>query len=468
MPELFPVQVAAVDKIRAAFTANKHKGFILADGMGIGKTAPAITVAKEYASADKPALILCPAFLLYNWIDELELWGVASPNVCVCDSRDQILEKKPFYLAPYSRIALETYTTPKTGEEKKRPNGITRQLLALNFSVVICDEAHTLKTWNSQRSRYILGTLQNKDKTIINHADHMLLLSGTTFLNRIEELYNIVIRIAPGVLDYMTKYAFYQAFAGWIENTGFALVAHGVKNAEELKRRLSPIMLRRTKIEGLKKLTEETIKLDPRSPKLKKLFDAEEKFLTAHGIRPDDAEAVTKLTKIEVSEIAQIRTQIAILKIPAALEMFADIREEQEDPAPVTIYCYHRATLDALKSAVQKKFPKLRAAFVDGGVSAKDRHDIIKHKFQTGKLDLLCATIGSIREGLNLTAGRDVIFIELDYVPANLAQAIGRFYRRGQMEAVNVRKLVFDAGIEKRILKILAEKKTTIEKIIGV
>ena len=468
MPELFPVQVAAVEKIRAAFDANKHKGFILADAPGIGKTAPAITLVKEYASEEKPALILCPAFLLYNWIDELELWGVPASDVCVCDSRDQILEKKKIYLAPYSRIALETYTTPKTGEEKKRPNNITRQLLALNFSLVVCDEAHTLKTWNSQRSRYILGTLQNKDKTIINHADHMLLLSGTPFLNRIEELYNIVIRIAPKTLDYMTKYAFYQAYAGWIENTGFQLVAHGVKNVEDLKKRLAPIMLRRTKIDGLKKLTEEVIKLDPRSPKLRKLFDAEEKFLTAHGIRPDDAEAVTKLTKIEVSEIAAIRTQIAILKIPAALEMFADMREEQETAAPVTIYCYHRETLAALKAAVQKKFPKMSAAFVDGGVSAKDRHDIIKHKFQTGKLDLLCATIGSIREGLNLTAGRDVIFIELDYVPANLAQAVGRFYRRGQTEAVNARKLVFDAGIERRILRILNEKKTTIEKIIGV
>ena len=155
MPELFPVQIAAVEKIRAAFAANKHKGFILADGMGIGKTAPAITLIKGYASAERPALVLCPAFLLYNWIDELELWGVPSSDVCVCDSRDQILEKKKIYLAPYSRIALETYTTPKTGEEKKRPNNITRQLLALSFSLVVCDEAHTLKTWNSQRSGYI-------------------------------------------------------------------------------------------------------------------------------------------------------------------------------------------------------------------------------------------------------------------------------------------------------------------------
>jgi len=214
-------------------------------------------------------------------------------------------------------------------------------------------------------------------------------------------------------------------------------------------------------------LTDETVKLDPRSPKLVKLFNEEEKFLTAHGIRPDDIESVTKLTKVEVSEIAAVRAQLAISKIPAALELMETIREEQETPAPVTLYCYHRAVLAALKNAIETKYPKMTAAYIDGGVDAKKRHEIIKEKFQTGKLDILCATIGALREGLNLTNGQDVLFLELDYVPANMSQAIGRFWRRGQKNEVHVRRLVYDAGIEKRILKIIKEKTTTIDKIMG-
>lgn len=464
MPKLLPVQTAAVDTIKKAFAENKHKGFILADGCGVGKTATAIELCKTTPGVK---LIICPAYLIYNFMDELKLWGVKDSDICVVDSRDQILEEKAVYLVPYSRMAVETYTTPVSGEEKKRPNGVTRQLLKKNFSLVVCDEGHYLKAWNSQRSRLILGTLQNKEKNILFNSRNILLLTGTPFLNRIEELYNIMIRIAPGVLDYMSKYAFYQAYAGWIENTGFALVAHGVKNEDNLKKRLAPVLLRRTKIDGLAALNDETIKLDPNSPKLKKLFAAEEKFLSEHGIDHDDIEGITKLTKVDVSQIAEVRAQIAISKIPAVLEMIKDIREEQDEPSPIAVSCYHRAVLAALKDALTAKFPKLRCAYIDGLTPAKMRHEITKNQFQTGKLDILCSTIGALREGVNMTAGRDVIMVELDFVPANMSQYIGRFQRRGQTGTVHVRRLVFNAGIEKRILKILAEKTTTIEKIIG-
>ena len=465
MPELDDDQKYAVERIQKAFSSGVNQGFILADKMGVvGKTAPAIELIKR---AEGIKLIICPTYLLYNWKEELFMWGLSEKDFCVIDTRDQLLEEKPIYLVGYSRISYETFERA-SGVEAKRPNGIVRQLLNKKYSLIVCDEGHALKSWNSQRSRLILGTLQNKNNHFLNRTENILLLSGTPFLNKIEELYNIVIRIAPKVLDYMTKYQFFQLYAGWIENTGFQIVAHGVKNEEDLKARLKPIMLRRTKGKHLTtKCVEETIRLDPRSATLKKLFADEEKFLKAHGVKPDDVEAITKLKKQDISEIADTRVKIAISKIPAALEMYEDIREEQDEPRPVAIYCYHRATLAALKDMIKRKFPKHRAAFIDGGTSAKDRHDIVRNKFQEGKLDILCATIGALKEGANLTEGRDVIFIELDYVPANLAQAIGRFHRRGQTGTVNVRFLVYDAGVEKRIMTILKEKKTTIDKIIG-
>lgn len=464
MPELLPVQIEAVAQIQKAFSINKSKGFILADGCGIGKTATAIELCKRIPGTK---LIICPAYLIYNFMDELRFWGVPESSICVADTRNQILEDKEIYLVAYSRTRYELYKTPITGEEKKRPNGIMRQLLKKQFALTICDEGHALAGWNTQQSRLVLGNFQNKEKNILFNSKNILLLTGTPFKNRIAELYNIVIRIAPEVLDHMSKYAFYQLYAGWIENNGFGITAHGIRNEEDLKRRLAPILLRRTKIEGLAKLIDETIKLDPGSPKLKKLFAEEERFLIEHGIKPDDIEGITKLTKTEVSEIAGVRAAIAITKIHAALEMVIDIMEEQEEKAPVTIYCYHRSVLAALKDAITTKHPKWRAAYIDGATDAKKRHEIAKNLFQAGKLDILCATIGALREGVNLTAGRDVVFIEVDYVPANIAQAIGRFQRRGQTGQVHVRKLVYPAGIEKRIMKILAEKSTTINKIIG-
>jgi len=142
-------QIEAVEFLKNARAKNKDKGLIIGDKVGLGKTAPAIEFAKQTPGKK---LIVCPAYLIYNWRDEINFWGVPASDVCVADSRDQVLEDKKIYLVAYSRIAIETYKTP-TGGEKKRPNGITRQLLKKKFGLVICDEAHYLKTWNSQRSR---------------------------------------------------------------------------------------------------------------------------------------------------------------------------------------------------------------------------------------------------------------------------------------------------------------------------
>lgn len=463
MPELYPEQKQAVEWVLDAYT--KRKSVIIADRMGIyGKTASAIELCKRSGGIK---LIIVPTYTIYNWQSEMRMWGIPDEDVCICDQKNQVLSEKEFYLIGYSRVKYETYITPKSGQEKKRPNFLMRQLLAKKFSLAVFDEAHVLTGWNTQQARLILGNYQNVEKNVLFRSEHALLLTGTPFKNRIEEIYSIIIRIAPDVLDHMSKYAFYQTYAGWLENNGFALIAHGVKHEEELKKRLAPVILRRTYNPKLIPRMEEDIYLDPNAPKLKKLFTEEETFLRDHGIDPDDISGLSKLTKVDISQIAAVRTALAISKIPAALELMETIREEQDTPAPVIFYVYHRATLAAVKNALEAKYPKLTTAYIEGGTDAKVRHDICANRFQKGKIDILVATIGALQVGVNLTAGRDIIFLELDFVPSNLDQAICRFDRNGQTGTVHVRRLVFNAGIEKRILKILAEKTTTIEKIIG-
>ena len=55
-------------------------GGILADDMGLGKTLQAIAylLARHEDGEKRPALVVCPASLVYNWISELERFA---PNL---------------------------------------------------------------------------------------------------------------------------------------------------------------------------------------------------------------------------------------------------------------------------------------------------------------------------------------------------------------------------------------------------
>jgi SNF2 family DNA or RNA helicase len=52
-----------------------------------------------------------------------------------------------------------------------------------------------------------------------------------------------------------------------------------------------------------------------------------------------------------------------------------------------------------------------------------------------------------------------MIFVELPYVQADVEQGVARIYRRGQEKDVNIYYFYFKAGIDKRIINILKQKK---------
>ena len=95
-----------------------------------------------------------------------------------------------------------------------------------------------------------------------------------------------------------------------------------------------------------------------------------------------------------------------------------------------------------------------------------DRSEIID-KFQNGNCNIILATISSLKEGVNLTAGEAVLFIEHDWTPANINQAIGRVWRRGQTQHVAVYHFLFNDGIDKYIKNTLKRKQGVIDKVLS-
>ena len=88
---------------------------------------------------DWPIIIICPSSLRYNWKEEILNWmrDIVNPSDIhlMTMGRESVYNNKKIYIVSYE---LSTK--------------IAHQFLDRNIGIAIVDEAHYLKSWNSQRS----------------------------------------------------------------------------------------------------------------------------------------------------------------------------------------------------------------------------------------------------------------------------------------------------------------------------
>jgi SNF2 family DNA or RNA helicase len=287
-------------------------------------------------------------------------------------------------------------------------------------------------------------------------STNVLCLTGTPVLNRIDELYHVVVRIAPDAVKRYTKESFIRTFAARVWQTPWGMKHDGIKNEKALKKLLETVMLSRQHIEGLPDRTDKHIPIELKGSALKKFIAEEEKFLREHGITADDITNSQKLSQADMTAISAIRQQAALHKIPLLLSALEDIQDKH---GSIIIYCYHHAVLDALAKTLPNAF-----AVITGKTPMKERMEIIR-QFQAGEIPCILATIGALREGVNLTAGSAILFLEFDWTPAMMEQCIARIWRKGQDKNIAVYYFYFRGGIDAYIMRTLKNKRDVIKKI---
>lgn len=446
MPTLRDDQKAGITHILTRF--EKQKGFCLADKAGLGKTCQAIEVMKTCIDRyKKPAQIIAPAYLVYNWLDELELWGVPRSDISVIDSGRQQIKHAAIYLSSYNQAV----------------SGMIRgQMIPVEKSILICDEAHTFRSWNTLRGRYIMGTRQNKKIHYQNFSEKVLLLTGTPVVNGIEDVYNIFSRLAPEKFSKFLRQTFMTYFSANFYSTPWGMKYEGVGHTEELRALLKDYILCRSIDGDLPPLLQKEIHLPTSKADLQRLLTEESEFLHDHGVAEKDVLALKSMKNDE--HFSTIRQRVAITKVPAAVRMTIELLQDGERPL---VYCYHKAVQVALYEALTKKCGKKRIEIINGETPPKKRHELVK-AYQAGDIDILLPTIGALKEGVNITAGRVIIFIELPYTPAEIEQVQARLHRTGQTSAVHSYLVMYNGGIDKHIAGILREKNDVIQQLITV
>ena len=416
---LYPHQADGV-----AYLLSK-KRVILADDMGLGKTRQAI-VAMGAGAPDGKVLVVCPASLKLNWKREIQMVDAFAEVEVLGVDREA--NRDP-------RWVIVNYDILRKHADR---------LHAVEWSGVILDEAHFIKN-ASQRTNHclkLLGVQADAHAPVIG-PEFVFLLTGTPMTNRPKDLFNLLRCVghpsARSFLSFAKRYCdAYRNDYGWVTT--------GASNLEELNLLMKEVSIRRKK--------EEVLELPPKIRSWvpvdisgsKAAFNAVEGFLTWYvgtdPSQPNDTEFLARLMKV--------RTALHKAKQGAVAERIRDVVASGEKVVAFTCFSegierHKRKLGDSAVTITGSDTPEQRMAAVD--------------RFQeddTVRVALCNIIAGGV--GITLTAGTHVIFQDLDWVPANHAQAEDRCYRLGQMSRVTVEYFLAAGTLDGYISELLEQK----------
>ena len=414
--ELYPYQKTGVGFLRGRQAA------LLFDEMGLGKTVQAI----KAADWDRPILVVCPAFLKFNWEKELKLWGYPHPV--------KVIKKKKDFLIPSGKEAVVVSYSMLPPWTNHVENGTT----------LIADEAHCVKNYKAQRTK----RFRSLSTATISANGRVWAMTGTPLMNKPNEMWGLLKSIGLA----------YEAYGDW-EN--FVRLFNGRKNRwngwdwgiprDGAGDGLKKVGLGRRKRSVLPDLPTKTRRFleVTLSRSVKSMCNDVLSELQSHGISLEDITASHKAAslRIEFSNIARIRKAVADAKIPKMLE-YVSLFEETY--TPLVVFAQHRAPIDAL--ATREGW-----ATITGDTPQIRRAEYVQ-MFQEGKLKGIAGTIGAMSTGLTLTHASNMMFVDMSWVPGDNLQAEDRICRIGQKSACQYLILTADHPMDELVNRALVYK----------
>ncbi|KAK3983814.1 SNF2 family N-terminal domain-containing protein [Cladorrhinum sp. PSN332] len=134
-------------------------------------------------------------------------------------------------------------------------------------------------------------------------------------------------------------------------------------------------------------------------------------------------------------------------------------------PIKSVVFTYWAKMLDLLEMALQQRgFIYTR---IDGQKSLQQRKSSLHSFNHDDQCTVMIATIGSIGEGVNLTAANSIHLVEPHWNPMAEEQALDRVHRLGQTREVAAIRYITDQSIEQDVQKVKERKLGLIDQSLG-
>ena len=374
-----------------------RRASLLADEPRIGKTVSALMVHRMRTGSG-PLMVVMPLIARGVWTH----WT----KILFPDAKVVTLEGKTFdrEVLRGADIVLAHYDILDAWQS--------------NFSTgtIIFDEAHVLSKSSSKRRRAaaLLALWSGK----------IIALTGTPVWNRPARMHGILSLLAPGAFG--SFHAFAQRYGG-PESTAYGTKYEGISNADELEKRLSTLMLRRTWAD---------VKLDlPPITRTTVIVPTTEKQLQQMD-----------LALFESSAPMALRRRIARYKVDTAVQVSKAILERGE---PVVVWAWHRAVAEDL--AV-----KLKCNYMTGETPQATREAIMTTWRASEAPTALVVTLAVGQVGIDLSHARECVFAEIDYTPKLLEQAEMRTF--SPERSMFSTWVIMDHEKERRVVELLHAK----------
>jgi len=468
--EYMPFQKAGIEY------ASSRPATLIADEMGLGKTIQSLGVI-NLDRAIRTVLVVCPASLKLNWQREADKWLVRKMKTRILASSDILPRNVPkgsFWIVNYDVFARHMEVV-KEGSGPRAKESIkftgTFEVLQNEFDLLIVDEAHYVKNHKAKRSKAVYS-LKGRRR---------LFLTGTPIVNTPVELWPLISNLDRNT--WRSFWYFAKQYCG-AYNNGHGWDFKGACNLDELQDKLRrTVMVRRLKRDVLTELPDKVRQVIeiPSNGEYGEIIQMEKDAWEAHeerttGLRvqvelakaseDEDAynTAVDNLKKgmsVAFTEMARIRHEIAVAKLPAVVN---HVRDALESHDKVVVFAHHHDVLNGLMEGLAEFDP----VKLSGAEGLGERQVNVDRFQKAASCRVFVGQIMAAGVGITLTASSHVIFAELDWVPGNVTQAEDRCHRIGQADSVLVQHIVLEESLESQMAKTIVRKQRVIDDALDV
>jgi superfamily II DNA or RNA helicase len=420
-------------------------GGILADEMGLGKTAQMIAAILHFKEADPvrlPSLIVTPTTLMHNWHSEIKRFAPSLTTLML--SGGKTARERQLRALVNSEAAPDVIITsyPLLRQDI---SGLSK----MRFRFAVLDEAQNIKNMASMAARAAKR---------LNAATHMA-LTGTPMENNVSELWSLFDFCLPGYLPALRP--FLQRY-----DEG--------RNAQDLRLRIRPFLMRRLKKDVMAELPEkmETTLYAQMYPEQRRVYDA---ALMQSRARVHELLVEKGLTgsRIEVLAAITLLRQICCHPRLALAEYRGDSAKLDllMEVLPETLANGHRVLIFSQFTSLLKIVrPRLHKAgipslYLDGETPASERLELAQ-QFNEGASPVFLISLKAGGTGLNLTGADTVIHLDPWWNPTAEEQANDRAHRLGQERDVQIIHLITPDSIEESVVAMGVRKRRLFDRLI--
>ncbi|MEU1970359.1 DEAD/DEAH box helicase [Microbacterium sp. NPDC019599] len=443
--ELRPYQRAGLDWL--AFLWRHRLGGILADDMGLGKTLQLLSLVAHTREQGerRPVLVVAPTSVVPTWVSEAARF---TPGLEV-RAIDQTLQKTRTRVrdaAAGADVVLTSYAIVRLDPDA---------FADVDWSLVVLDEAQFAKNPQTKLHQALAAL----------RADAVVAATGTPLENSLTDLWALLALTAPGLFPSARR--FREEYVKPIEHGKVPENAEGVPfraaRLDRLRRRIRPLVLRRTKELVAPELPEKQeqllrVALDPAHRTLydRTLQRERQKVL---GLL-DDLDrnrfiVFRSLTLLRLMSLAPAlvdprQADVSSTKLDALLERLVEVAAEGH-----RALVFSQFTSFLKLAAGRLDAAGIRHSYLDG--STRRRASVID-EFRRGDAPAFLISLKAGGFGLTLTEADYVFVLDPWWNPAAEAQAVDRTHRIGQTSTVLVYRMIAADTIEEKVMELQQRK----------